>query len=148
VGRLELHVALRLHRRSGACGRSDLRVQRTSGIRSCPLLSTVDRSPTDPARTEPGSGPVRSRTLALRSTATRGLIAWPGTASPCRRGLRDCHLWPDRWPRPTCENPLGNVKAGCDMGISGDTPLSTAVSDLRTLCREAILRQVLESGVR
>jgi hypothetical protein len=56
VGRLELHVACLPRPRSEGCRRGDLRFERTSGDRSCPLLSVVCPSAADPARTD-GSWP-------------------------------------------------------------------------------------------
>jgi hypothetical protein len=70
VGRLELHCTRLLRTRSGGCRRSDLRFQRTSSDRSCPLLSMVHPPAADPARTsqlgKPDScGPPASTRAAL-----------------------------------------------------------------------------------
>jgi hypothetical protein len=82
VGRLELHCALLLHPRSEGCRLSDLRFCRTSGVRSCPLLSVVHHSAADPARTEDPVGSGRGR--LRRSGPPR-----PGTDRPAGHGKAD-----------------------------------------------------------
>ena len=101
VGRLELHGARLRHTRSGGCRLSDLRFQRMSGDRSCPLLSAVDPSGADPARTRPQI-PADSRPVADASGAL--IREWPrrckGRASCC--GIRGRLRWSGRmrpgWP--------------------------------------------------
>jgi hypothetical protein len=101
VGRLELHYGPLLRTRSGGCRWKDLRIPRTAGGRSCPLLSVVDRSAADPARTERGSGPVWSRTpLALRSSATRDRSAGRARQGRCRCRAEQ---------RAACRSPVADV---------------------------------------
>ena len=86
VGRLELHCGRLLRSRPGGCRGSDRRFPGTSIDRSCPLLSMVPPSVADPARTDGGSGPVRSRTPP-RSGPPR-----PGTDRPAGHGKADTSL--------------------------------------------------------
>jgi len=95
----------------------DLRFLRTRRDRSCPPRTSDSRCRADPARTRAttimaGSGSARSWTpAALRSSAVRDRIVWPGTARPIQASTAD-RLRPPRRRFGCCRA----AQSGCDRG--------------------------------
>jgi hypothetical protein len=101
VGRLELHYGRLLRSRSAGYRRSELRFQRASDDRSCPLLSVVHRSTADPVRTEEGSGrhvvadasslatgsPGGTSKAEVHTDATRAAVAYAPSPPLLRSGV-------------------------------------------------------------